>query len=194
MTRNSFALVFAAVLFAGCSLFSSKKPGKEEAVTAPATTAAAQEDWSDSPTTEETGTDEAAALITLADTKMEEDDLQAAKDPYLKAYDLLPDTDERRVYVSKRLGDIMRKGNKIRAAKRLFQQAITLSKKNNNGGQYLADAYNGLAYCLEKEGRIDTAINNLKRAAQLTPDKAAKAKINSHIRELQAKKKTPPAQ
>ncbi len=193
MTKNLFALAFAAVLFSACSLMPHKKPasataapqpGDEATAAAPATPAGLP----GVPGAEEGGTDEAATLIGLADGKMEQEDLEAAKASYLKAYDLLPDADERRVQVSERLGNIMSRDNKVRVAKRLFMQAISLAKKNNNGGKYLADAHNGLAACLEKEGRTDMAVRNYQKAAQLTTDKAAQARIRAHIRELKTKK------
>ncbi|MCX5791103.1 MAG: tetratricopeptide repeat protein [Elusimicrobia bacterium] len=134
-------------------------------------------------------TDDPEAHMGLADAFMRLDSPLDAEEEYSAAYELISDEDGRGVYLSERIGAALLRQKQYADAKVFFLQAVELAKdRGATGGKDLFNAYHGLAFCLEKDKDLRSAIKNYEKAAQLSDESARTAKILKHIRDLKRKR------
>lgn len=92
--------------------------------------------------------------------------------------------DNQKPYIYNQLGAISLKSKNYKKAKEYYLSAIVIIKQNNITGKEVVNAYSGLAYCFEKEGKKDSAIKNYKKAMELSTSASTKQKLQKAIDRL----------
>ena len=106
---------------------------------------------------------------------------RSAAAEYAAAGGYLPAGDARAVHLLERQGAmLLRAGDEPKARER-FRGAIETAKLTGHAGNDLANAHLGLAYCLEKAGKVPDALQNYERALALSSNKTIKARIAETI-------------
>jgi len=106
---------------------------------------------------------------------------RSAAAEYAAAGGYLPAGDTRAVHLLERQGAmLLRAGDEPKAQER-FRGAIETAKLTGNSGNDLANAHLGLAYCLEKAGKVADALQNYEKALALSSNKTIKARIAETI-------------
>ena len=112
---------------------------------------------------------------------------RSAAAEYAAAGGYLPAGDARAVHLLERQGAmLLRAGDEPKAQER-FRGAIETAKLIGHSGNDLANAHLGLAYCLEKAGKVPDALQNYERALALSSNKTIKARIAETIGGLKKK-------
>jgi tetratricopeptide (TPR) repeat protein len=112
---------------------------------------------------------------------------RSAAAEYAAAGGYLPPGDNRAVHLLERQGAmLLRAGDEPRAQER-FRGAIETAKLIGHTGNDLANAHLGLAYCLEKAGKVPDALLNYEKALALSSNKTIKARIAETIGGLKKK-------
>jgi len=112
---------------------------------------------------------------------------RSAAAEYAAAGGYLPAGDARAVHLLERQGAmLLRAGDEPKAQER-FRGAIETAKLIGHAGNDLANAHLGLAYCLEKAGKVPDALQNYERALALSSNKTIKARIAETIGGLKKK-------
>lgn len=106
---------------------------------------------------------------------------RSAAAEYAAAGGYLPAGDARAVHLLERQGAmLLRAGDEPKAQER-FRGAIETAALIGHAGNDLANAHLGLAYCLEKAGKVPDALQNYERALALSSNKTIKARIAETI-------------
>ena len=103
---------------------------------------------------------------------------------YKAAQALMPPGDVRKVYVLERQGAMFLRADDIAKAKESFSSAIQRAQSLNLAGNDLANAYLGLAYCLELEKNIPAAIENYQKVLPLSASNIIKGRVTQTIANL----------
>lgn len=112
---------------------------------------------------------------------------RSAAAEYAAAGGYLPAGDARAVHLLERQGAmLLRAGDEPKAQER-FRGAIETAKLIGHSGNDLANAHLGLAYCLEKAGKVPDALQNYEKALALSSNKTIKARIAETIGGLKKK-------
>ncbi len=111
---------------------------------------------------------------------------KSAAAEYGAARSFLPPGDTRGVNLAERQGTMLMRAESYAPAAELFRGAIQKAKELSTAGTDLANAHIGLGYCLEKQGNVPEALANYEKARELSPGKAAKARLAKAISDLKA--------
>ncbi|MEM5777808.1 MAG: tetratricopeptide repeat protein, partial [Candidatus Aenigmatarchaeota archaeon] len=123
------------------------------------------------------------------DTKLANADELYKSKKYAEAADIYNELlksaeDNQKPYIYNQLASISLKSKNYKKAKEYYLSAIVIIKQNNITGKEVVNAYSGLAYCFEKEGKKDSAIKNYKKAMELSTSASTKQKLQKAIDRL----------
>lgn len=130
------------------------------------------------------------SCLETADASFAEKDYPGAGEKYGEALKTLPETDNRRVYVYERQGQIAIKGKNTLKAKNFFLAAVETAKKLAVNNVSVVNAYLGLAYCFEKSANVPAAVKNYEKALTLSENTKTRAGIRKNIQRLKAETKS----
>ena len=129
--------------------------------------------------------DDPQTYMALADALMRTGGFKEADNALARAFKLLSASDNNRAYVLERRGAAMLKLAKPGAAKKYYAQAIKIAEEEETTGPALENSYYGLAYCLEKEDRLEEAMRSYKMALQVAGSEALKKQIEKKLEALE---------
>lgn len=109
---------------------------------------------------------------------------RSAAAEYGAALGFLPAGDARAVRLLERQGAMLLRAGDGKKAQEYFLSAIGKARAFNTSGKDLADSHLGLAYCLEKEKKVQDAISNYEKALELSRSKTVKTRIAKTISDL----------
>ena len=109
---------------------------------------------------------------------------RSAAAEYGAALKFLPAGDAQAVHLLERQGAMLLRVGDAPKAKEHFLSAISKAKELNASGEDLASSHLGLGYCLEKDNKIQEAIDSYEKARVLSGSKKVKARITKTISDL----------
>lgn len=124
---------------------------------------------------------EAAVRLLLAETLMKANRLKEADRAYAEALKLLPEGDRRKAHIYERRGNAMFRLGKLSSARGHYKRAIKAAEDQRTEGAVLENAYYGLAWCFDKDGRTEEAIYNYKRALQVAGSEVLRVQIEKRL-------------
>lgn len=125
--------------------------------------------------------------LQAADKYLAQKDYEKAAAEYQIAFDLIPATDNRRIYVCERQGLTELKRQSLPKARKYFIAAAQLAKKAGITDATVVNAYMGLGYCFKEDGNAEAAIKNYEKAMTLSTNGPTKKRIKGILRKLKAK-------
>jgi tetratricopeptide (TPR) repeat protein len=122
--------------------------------------------------------------VKVANKYFEQRNYSNAAREYKQAVKLLPENDERRVFVYAQQGQIGLKLKRVAIARDFYLAAIQVAKKLDVTSTHLTNSYLGLAYCFERLGNTGAAVKNYEKALELTSNPRTKSQIMKSLQKL----------